>query len=151
MNKTASSSSNGVKFYIYTSSDGKTWNLQTPENPDVVRAGDNATFVKINIQNEKFLRLIANDNGANGNDHSVYADAKLVKRTYKEPGEELVPDIEELDNEIKNKFPNGNTANLTEAKRKEYETLLFKRELINNVGTFALRKFLSASEENEAT
>ena len=154
LNKTASSSSNGVIYHIYTSTDGNTWTEVEKENGEKgwsKKPGENATFVKINIQNANFLKLVADSNGSNGNDHSVYADAKLVKRTYKEPGEELVPDIEELDNEIKNKFPNGNTANLTEAKRKEYETLLFKRELINNVGTFALRKFLSASEENEAT
>ena len=143
LNKTASSSSNGVKFYIYTSSDGKTWNLQTPENPDVVRAGDNATFVKINIQNEKFLRLIANDNGANGNDHSVYADAKLIKSTYKEPGETLVPEISKIDEQIKNEFPNGDLTN------ENYEKLLLKRELISNAGTYALRKFLSESTLNE--
>jgi len=146
LNKTAASSSNGVKFYIYTSVDGTQWDLQTAENPTVTKAGDNATFVKINIKEANFLKLEANDNGANGNDHSVYADAKLIKEGYKEPGEELVPSITELDETIKTQFANADPAT-----NPEFELTLLKRELISRTGNYALRKFLSESEENEAT
>ncbi len=146
LNKTAASSSNGVKFKIYTSEDGKNWNLQTDENPAVCKPGDNATFVKINIKNEKFLKLEADSNGANGNDHSVYADAKLIKETYKEPGDDLVPSIDELDRKIKTEFAGADLAT-----NKEYELTLLKRELINRVGNYALKRFLSASPENKET
>ncbi len=145
LNKTAASSSNGVKFKIYTSTDGANWNLKTDENPTVCKPGDNATFVKIDIRNEKFLKLEADANGNNGNDHSVYADAKLIKESYKEPGEELVPSIEELDTKIKG-FVNSNANLETNA---EYEFTLLKRELIKNAGDYALKRFLSASQENQ--
>lgn len=146
LNQTAASSSNGVKFYIYTSEDGEIWRLRTDSNPVVVRAGDNATFVKIDIKDAKFLKLQANDNGSNGNDHSVYADAKLIKETYKEEGEELVPSIKELDEKIKTDFGDADLTN-----NEEYELLLLKRELINRVGNYALRRFLSESELNKET
>lgn len=143
LNQTAASSSNGVKFYIYTSEDGTNWNLKTEQEPEVKKPGDNATFIKVDIKGAKFLKLEANDNGSNGNDHSVYADAKLIKETYVDETEALVPSIAELDEEIKTKFANADLSN------PEYELTLLKRELINRTGNYALRRFLSASEENK--
>ena len=145
LNKTAASSSNGVKFFIYTSQDGTTWNLKTAEEPSVMKAGANAEFVKVDIKDAKFLKLYADSNGANGNDHSVYADAKLIKETYKEEGESLVPTVEEFDEEIKTKFPNADLTN------KEFELKLLQRELVKRAGNYALRRFLSESQENKDT
>ena len=145
LNTTAASSSNGVKFYIYTSEDGKNWNLKTDENPEVSKPGQNATFVKIDIRDAKFLKLYADANGSNGNDHSVYADAKLIKETYKEPGEGLVNSVEDLDKRIKTEFANADLSN------KEYELVLLQRELVSNAGQYALKRFCSESEENQAT
>lgn len=144
MNKTAANSSNGVKFYIYTSTDGNNWNLKTQEEPTVMRAGSNADFVKISIKDAKYLKLYANDNGNNGNDHAVYADAKLIKETYKEPGENLVPSIEKLEEDIKTKYAGADLKN-----NKEYEKTLLQREFINRVGNYALRRLLSENEQNK--
>ncbi len=143
LNRTAASSSNGVKFFIYTSTDGKNWDLKTESEPEVMKAGTNAVFLKVPIKDAKYLKLYANDNGANGNDHAVYADAKLVKASYKEETEELVPSIAELDEKIKKQFANADLSN------KEYELALLQREFINNAGNFALKKFLSESEKNK--
>lgn len=143
VNSTSGNKGNGVKFYIYTSEDGKNWDLKTDSNPSAVKSSDNANFVKINIKGVKFLKLVADDNGANGNDHSVYVDAKLVKETYKELGEDLVPSVAELDKKIKKEYANADLSN------KEYELTLLKREFINKVGPYALKRFLSESEENK--
>jgi len=145
VNNTSGNRGNGVKFYIYTSTDGSNWELKTEENPPVIKSANNAIFAKIDIKGAKFLKLEANDNGSNGNDHSVYVDAKLIKETYKEPGEELVPSIDELDNKIKTEFANADLTN------PEYELTLLKRELINRVGNYALKRFLGESEQNTNT
>ncbi len=147
LNQTAASSSNGVIFKIYTSLDGRNWNIKYNEGSVVCRPGDNATHVKIDIRTEKYLKLEANDNRGNGSDHSVYADAKLIKEGYKEPGEELVPSITELDTQIKG-FVSSN-ANLET--NKQYELALLKRELISRTGNYALKRFIGTSKENEAT
>ncbi len=146
VNTSSGNKGNGVKFYIYTSTDGKEWSLKTEENPQAIKSSNDAIFVKIDIKDANFLKLVANDNGANGNDHAVYVDTKLIKETYKEPGEELVPSIEELDEKIKTQFANADL--LT---NKEYEYTLLKRQFIKNVGNYALRKFLSESELNTQT
>ena len=146
LNQSAASSSNGVKFSIYTSKDGTKWDLKTAENPEVFKAGTNAAFVKIDIKDANWLKLVADDNGNNGNDHAVYADAKLIKEGYKEPGTELVPTTTDLDAEIK-EFVNSNADLSTNS---EYELTLLKRELINRAGSYALRRFLNDSEENKA-
>lgn len=143
LNRTAASSSNGVRFEIYTSVDGKNWDKQECGLPQVTKPGDNATFVKVDIKEAKYLKLYAHDNGGNGNDHSVYADPKLIKERYKEPGEDIVPDIADLDEKIKNEFANADLTN------KDYKLTLLKRELINRVGPYALKRFLSESELNK--
>ncbi len=144
LNQTAASSSNGVKFYIYTSMDGSTWELQTSENPTILTPGMDAEFVKISIKDVNYLKLVADSNGPNGNDHSVYADAKLIKESYKEPGEELLPSLSELDTKIKKFVSEG--ADLST--NKEYELTLLKRELVSKMGNYALKKYLGESEEN---
>lgn len=145
VNSTSGDKGNGVKFYIYTSEDGKNWDLKTDSNPSAVKSSNNANFVKISIKDVKFLKLVANDNNANGNDHSVYVDAKLIKETYKEPGEDLVPSTSELDKKIKKEYANASLSN------SEYELTLLKREFINKVGNYALKRFLSESEINKQT
>ena len=145
VNTTSGNNGNGVKFYIYTSTDGKTWELKTEENPQAIKSGNDAIFVKIDMKDVNFLKLVANDNGANGNDHAVYVDAKLIKEAYQEPGMDLIPSIEALDEEIKTKFANADLGN------PEYKLILLKRELINRVGPYALRRFFLASDANKQT
>ncbi len=151
LNQTAASSSNGVKFFIYTSKDGTNWDLKTDASPAIFKAGTEAEFVKIKLKDENgenvnWLKLVADSNGSNGNDHAVYADAKLIKEGYKEPGTDLVPSITELDEKIK-QFASSNADLSTNP---EYELALLKRELISRVGNYALRKFLNDSEGNKA-
>lgn len=146
LNQTTSSSSNGVIFRIYTSADGTNWNIKHNAESAVCKPGDNATHVEIDIRTEKFLKLEADSNGGNGSDHSVYADAKLIKEGYNEPGEELIPSIDVLDQEIKTKFANADLE-----KNPEYKLTLLKRELISRVGSYALRRFYTTSDVNKET
>ena len=100
LNKTASSSSNGVIFKVYTSSD-----------------------------NVHYLKLVADSNGSNGNDHSVYADAKLVKSIASANVIDLgngkvVKLLEEYDRIIKERYTNATLDN------KDYELLLLQRTFV---------------------
>ncbi len=146
LNRTAASSSNGVIFKIYLSDEttGDNWRQVTNEDSVVTKPGENATYVKIPIKGAKRIYLKAENNGHNGNDHSVYADAKLTKEGYGESEEKLVPSIAELDARIKEFIDSG--ADLTT--NKEYELTLLKREFINRAGNYALKRFLGESEEN---
>jgi len=141
LNQTAASSSNGVKFYIYTSNDGVNWTLKTDENPIVVKPGMNAIEAKVNIKGAKYLKLYADNNGNNGNDHAVYADAKLTNDLE----DNQVIDIGELDKKIKNDYSNSSLTN------KDYELTLLQRELASRAGSYALRRFIEESTDNEKT
>ena len=134
-----SSSGNGVKYTISTSKDGATW--VSPVKDLLKKPGENATFIKVDIRNAKYLRLSANDNGANGNDHSVYADAKLVNDVSNSSS---FPSVEEYDKIIKEKYANQKDIS------GEFEFTLLKRELIKNVGQYSLNTFYNASAENKA-
>ncbi len=143
LNKTAYNNSNGVRFTISVSNDGQTW---IPKwESDLKKGTDNADFVQVEIKNYRYLKLYADDCGGNGSDHSVYADAKLIKEGYKEYDYD-VKSLAQYDKEINEKFKN---AEITE--NPEYEKLVLQRYLVKEFGEYGLKRFLSESAENRAT
>ena len=143
-----SSSGNGVKFWIYTSNDDTfttsgTDNWILKNDPDrVVMPGQNAVFEKIDIRGAKYLRLQAYDNGGNGNDHSVWVNPMLITDEYKEDDESGVESIESYDQKIK-AYPNKTLSD------PKFELLLLQRKFTNNVGNYALKRFLSEDPANK--
>lgn len=124
-----------VKFYIYTSEDGNTWKLETEEYPEVMTGNSNAKFVKIDIRGKKYLKLYADPNGGNGQDHSLYADAKFIKNDYTD---NVTPTVEEYD-ELLKKFEG-------QPIQGEYEFLLLKREFVSKAGQFILNSYVKESD-----
>lgn len=141
LNTTAQNRGNGVKFYIYTSKDGTTWDLKTEENPTALKSANSVVYAKIDIRNAKYLRLYAHNNGSNASDHAVWADAKLVKEGY---SENVTRTVEELDAEIKSKYTSGRVGD-------DIRLTLLQRDLINRVGQYGLRSFLEANPKNKET
>lgn len=141
LNTTAGGNGNGVKFYIYTSVDGKTWDLKTAENPTAIKGNNNAQKATIDIRNANYIRLYAHDNGSNGSDHAIWADAKLIKEGY---NENVTRTVEELDAEIKSKYTGGPVQD-------DIKLTLLQRDLINRVGQYNLRNFIDANEKNKET
>lgn len=137
----AGNKGNGVKFYIYTSVDGKTWDLKTEENPTALKSANSAVKVKIDIRDVNYIRLYANDNGSNGSDHAVWADAKLIKEGY---SENVTRTVEELDAEIKSKYQRGRIQD-------DLRLTLLQRDLINRMGQYNLRSFIEADPKNKET
>lgn len=136
---TTSTKGNGVKFIISTSQNGMDWG--EPKVEILKKPGENATFVKVDIYNTKYLRLYADDNGSNGNDHSVYADAKLVNEVEESS---VFKTVEEYNEIIKSQY--NNQADITG----ELEFNLLKKELIQNVGQYTINSFYNESDDNKA-
>ncbi|MDE5539298.1 MAG: NPCBM/NEW2 domain-containing protein, partial [Bacilli bacterium] len=136
LNATAATSSNGVKFYVYTSVDGKTWDLKTDANPTVFKAGTESEYLKIDITGANYLKLYAHDNGSNGNDHAVYADARLMSKNY-DPASEYYQKIQKTSyyDEILKKYDaNYNTKN--------NHKLIVHREIVNKLGYWNIQNVL---------
>ncbi len=136
---TTSTAGNGVTFRIYTSMDGETWDLQ---EEFVKLPKENADMVKIDIKDKNFLKLEAYDNKGNGQDHSVYADAKLIKAEYGASFDQI--DLEKYDEKIK-------SFGEIDFNNKEQELTILQRNLIKNVGTYAIKKFIGEGQENKET
>ncbi len=117
----------GVKFTIYTSVDGENWATKKAETIPF-KGNTNAEFVKIDIKGAKYLKLYANQNRNNNSDHSVYADAKLIKEGYEEGAisAPFIKTVAEYD-EILKKYEGKEIAG-------EYEKVLLQREFVNNAG-----------------
>ncbi len=132
----------GVKFTIATSSDGINW--QDAFVTNTLKGVDNAVFAKVNIQNIRYLKLYAYENGNSWYSHwyddAVYANAKLIKEDYEE-NDLVVPFIKTLDeyDEI--------------IKGSDYESLanknllLFQREFVKRVGYDVLQSLANYKEE----
>ena len=141
LNSTAGNKGNGVKFYIYTSEDGKTWTLRTEENPTALKSSNSAVYAKIDIKDVNYIRLYAHDNGSNASDHAVWGDAKLVKENY---SENVMMTVEEFDEMIRKAYKRGPVED-------ELVLPLLQRDFIKRVGQYQLRMFLEEDSKNQET
>lgn len=135
---TTSTRGDGVTFDVFTSSDGTNWESQLEDGPIDKQPGQNATFVKIDIRNAKYLKLYADDKVSNASDHSVYVDAKLVKESYDDSNG--IKTVAEYDQILKNYEGQEITG--------DYELTLLQRELVKKAGPYALKRFTNESEAN---
>lgn len=136
---TTSTRGDGVRFYIYTSVDGQNWG--DAKYDEVKLPGEVATYVKVELGEANYIRLIANQIASNGNDHSVYADAKLTNDDTQNSSFKSVDEYNEI---LKSQY-SGQTA-ITG----EYEFTLLKKEFIKNVGEYTLNSFYNESDDNKA-
>lgn len=138
LNTTAGSNGNGVKFYIYTSKDGKEWTLRTEEEPQALKGVSNAGYARIDVKDANYIRLYAHDNGSDASDHAVWADAKLVKEEYSDNA--MIP-VEEFDAFIKEKYTSGGI-------KDDLKLTLLQRNFISRVGQYQLRNFIDSDPKN---
>ena len=136
---TTSTRGDGVRFYVFTSVDGQNWG--EAKHDEVKLPGEEASFIKIELGDANYIRLIANQIAGNAADHSVYADAKLVNDISE--NESIFKTVEEYDKIIQSQY-NGQL-DLTG----EIEFNILKRQLINNVGKFTINSFYNESDDNK--
>jgi len=135
---TTSTRGDGVRFYIYTSEDGKTWG--EAKFNETKLPGQEATRVEIELGNANYIRLVADQLQNNASDHVVYADAKLVNDLSENSA---FKSLEEYDEIIKSQY--HGQSDLTD----EIEFNLLKRQLVSNVGQFTINSFYNESEDNK--
>lgn len=117
---------NGVKFTVSCSEDKSQWR-QVYESP-VVLASDNAHYVDLNVKGYHYIKLTALDNGADGNDHSVYGDLRLLAPNYdiSTEGYAGLDTVAEYDAILSRNSVEDNLAN-------RRDTIL-RREFVNRMG-----------------
>ena len=147
---TTANSSGSVKFHIYTTTDTTlnsqtTWSESEAVDTSVMGVDSSAQFVQVDIKGAKYLRLYADSNGSNSNDHAVYADAKLVKQDYQQY---LVPELKDFDQKIQSYYQTSGDNPEADA---GYEVTLLRRNLIKNAGRYTLTAFARESAENRET
>lgn len=134
---TTSGNGDGVTFNIYGSNVANSdWVLLDSHKK---MPAEDATFVKVDIQDYRYLRLEAHQNAGNGNDHSVWADAKLVTADY---NQYIVPDIAKYDADIRN------YGEVDLGENAAYELAVLRRDFMAKVGQYTLSTFIEASAEN---
>lgn len=123
----------GAKFYIYTSDNGENWEEQYKSG--VFYGWSEAQFIKIDIKDANYLKLVADENQLHDGDwwskwydETVFANAKLIKEGYEEDNSnfDFIKTVAEYDEIIKSHYG--------EEISEDYELALLQRELVNNVG-----------------
>lgn len=139
-------SSGSVKFYISTSVDGNNWTLQTPADPQLMTGATNAGYIKVLLHDSgnkasdkvNYIKLYADCyQNNNGQDHSLYGDAKLFNEGY---SENVTLTLEEYDEIIKAKYKGEITTDL--------ELTLLQREFVKRTGSYTLRNFVEEDARN---
>lgn len=134
-----------VIFHIYTSTDGSEWTEVYVSNE--LTASSESEFVSVDISEANYLKLYADQNGGNGNDHSVFADAKLVTN----PDDQQfvcngLKTVEEYD-ALLAEYRNGAT-NYTELlENREFEQMLLQRTFVYNAGYKTLKLLCERDEK----
>lgn len=134
---------NGIKFNIYTSNNGKDWNLQ--KSTDTLMPNQESEFIKVAINDSKYLKLEIDSLGSNTNDHAIYANAKLIKKDYEEDSRpvNLFKTVEEYDQELKKESFSEQINN--------QELMLLQRNFVNEIGYDVLQDYVKYSDLNKET
>ncbi len=140
----------GAKFYIYTSNDGEDW--QEQYKSDALKGWSEAQFVKIDIKNANYLKLVADENQlyagdwwSSWYDETCFANAKLIKEGYEEDNSnvDFIKTIAEYDEMIKGHYGEEISG--------DYELTILQRELVNNVGYDTMQALAKYSNDCKNT
>ncbi len=140
-----STKAGSVRFYMYTTTDedfnAAAW-TDVEGVDDSVKSGSSAAgFIEIPLTEEMtYLKLYADPNGDNGQDHSVYADAKFMTESYYHDD---ILTLAEYDEQIKEYYEQYGTDLWSD---EEYEQLLLERDLVNKVGYEAMQSLFNEEE-----
>lgn len=124
----AQAQGDGARFKIYTSQDEQNWTEILNDN-NFYKSTTDARFVKLDIRNAKYLKLVAEPGRNNWSDHAVYANAKLIKESYVESENEKVDFIKtvaEYDEIIKSHQGEEITG--------DYELAILQRKFVSHLG-----------------
>ena len=135
---TTSNRGDGVKFTAVTMGE----NFESSDNKYEITKlpGQNASFVKVDITNAKYLVLTADEIDNDTLDYAVYADAKLTNNEK----DFVFDSVGEYNETIKSQYNGQNDIT------GELELNLLKRELVKRIGKYTINSFYNENEDNKA-
>lgn len=135
----------GIKVAIFTSNDGKQWTEVAKTN--VLKGNKNAAFIDVNIKGAKYLKLYADKNGDNGNDHAVYGSPRILKPNYDINTEYLdsIKRVTQYDELIKK------TYTINDEISGDYEKLLLQRTFVKRAGFNTLQEIAKLGDKYKDT
>lgn len=130
----------GVRFKIYTSVDKNQWTEVLNDNNFYTSSMD-AKEVKIDIRSANYLKLVTEAGRNNWSDHSVFANAKLIKENYIENNTttDFIKPVTEYDTKLKQEN--------IDSILKDEELPLLQRKFISSIGYDVLQAYTKYSDE----
>ncbi len=137
-----------VKFYMYTTTDAdlntKSWDEVEDVDHSVKSGSSAAGYIEIPLTEDMtYLKLYADPDGGNGQDHSVYGGAKFITDGYYHDD---VLTVAEYDEKLREYYEKYGTGLWSDA---EYEQLLLERDLVDKVGYEVLQDRFNEEDGDE--
>lgn len=133
---------NGVTFQVQTSEDGQ--HFTTVKTTGVLKGASNAVSVDIDLNGVKYLKIYIDMNGNSQADHSVVADAKLARKSYKDENQttDLFQTVETYDKLIK-QYQEEHTGTFEELmEQEEFRKLVYQRTFVKAADYQMLKAYL---------
>lgn len=146
---TSSGAGDGVTFRVYGSNaecvgagqcltTASNWTQLTNLDNRASLPGKDAEFIRVSVADYRYIRLEANQNAGNGQDHSVWAEAKLAKADYQPY---LMPSAEEMDAEI------AALGEVDVVNNPEHRLMVMRRDLVKNIGQYEMTQIIKSNAE----
>lgn len=153
----AGGNGNGVKIFVYTSDVCNTSNPSSGEwklvkETGVLKGNSNCQEITLDIRektNINYIRIVFDENGGNGSDHSVAADIQVRKEVYDRVFQNysFIKTLDEYDRAIEEYGSNYEQL----ANDSNYLSLIHQRKIVENAGYNLLQDYANRSDEyNEA-
>ncbi len=140
-----STKAGSVKFYMYTTTDADynaaAWTEVEGVDSSVKSGSSAAGYIEIPLTEDMtYLKLYADPDGGNGQDHAVYGGAKFITDSYYHDD---VLTVAEYDERIREYYAQYGTDLWSDP---EYEQLLLERDLVDKVGYETLQGFFNEED-----
>lgn len=141
----ASRNGNGDVSFIISGSNNKT-DWTKIEEISHITSKDNAYTLKVNVSEYNYIKIFSGTNGVNHADHSIIADARLVKEDYDYSLDnyDKLSTLEEYDNYLRKYDHKENVKN--------HRDIIYKREFVNRLGNINnISNLIRSSQEMKNT
>lgn len=139
-----------VKFIIKAAnSNNNTTNWTELDATEPLTGAGDAYYVKEDISGYRYLRIIVDKNGHNGNDHSVIANGMVFAEGYDDVGQDIVKRPEEYEKTLLEKFDSVEAAIKANTLSDEDELLLQRYSLLRKARFISVNQFLTEANNAE--
>lgn len=136
-----------VKFTVSVSEDKTNW-TELCQTEAILGTGD-SQYVELDITGKRYLKIYIDDNGGNGNDHSVIANGIVYSDGYNISGQSIIQKPEYYKTRVGERFDSILSGLQNNTLSKDDELRLLQYKLVNSAKYISLTQFLTQEDTEQ--